>query len=129
MSTSAPNPFAGAGIQVATAHQTKMSIKDPLQELQRWYRSQCNEDWEHSNGVRIDTLDNPGWSLTVDLEGTDLQNKRFQELTSGVGADSYPEHEDWIVCKVDGRKFVAHGGPYKLEEMITTFLTWAKSSA
>jgi hypothetical protein len=103
-----------------------MPITDPLQELQHWYRSCCNEDWEHSNGVHIDTLDNPGWSLVVDLEGTDLQNRSFQELAIGVGADSHPETEDWIVCRVVGWKFVAHGGPFKLEEMIATFLAWAK---
>lgn len=43
---------------------------DTLQELQRWYRSQCNGDWEHSYGVKIDTLDNPGWSVTVELADT-----------------------------------------------------------
>jgi hypothetical protein len=106
-----------------------MPITDPLQELQRWYRSHCNEDWEHRFGVRIDTLDNPGWSLVVDLEGTDLQDRSFHEIKVGVSADSHPESEDWIVCKVDGRKFVAHGGPFKLEEMIAIFLAWAEKSA
>ncbi len=105
-----------------------MPTTNPIQELQRWYRNQCNELWEHRNGVRIDTLDNPGWSLVVDLEGTDLQDVSFRELKRGVDASSNPEHEDWIVCKVEGRKFVAHGGPYRLEEMISTFLAWAHST-
>ncbi|MBC6448487.1 Imm53 family immunity protein [Actinokineospora xionganensis] len=26
---------------------------------QRWYQSQCDEEWEHELGVKIDTLDNP----------------------------------------------------------------------
>jgi hypothetical protein len=30
-----------------------------------WYTKQCNGDWEHSYGIRIDTIDNPGWSLTL----------------------------------------------------------------
>ena len=42
---------------------------DELQLLQEWYVAQCDGDWEHSYGVKIDTLDNPGWSLKVDLVG------------------------------------------------------------
>jgi hypothetical protein len=29
---------------------------DALFMLQRWYVGQCNGDWEHQYGVRIDTL-------------------------------------------------------------------------
>ena len=32
-----------------------------FQRLQKWYKSQCNGDWEHSFGIKIETLDNPGW--------------------------------------------------------------------
>src|SRR5664280_3839686 len=49
-----------------------------LQQLQGWYESQCDGDWEHTYGLRIETLDNPGWSLTVDLEDTDLEAKEFR---------------------------------------------------
>jgi hypothetical protein len=41
-----------------------------LERLQRWYLGECNGDWEHSYGVRIDTLDNPGWIVTIDLHET-----------------------------------------------------------
>jgi len=51
-----------------------------LAELQRWYESQCNEDWEHQYGVKIDTLDNPGWSVIIDLDDTDLEGKPFQTV-------------------------------------------------
>ena len=27
--------------------------------LQSWYQSQCDGDWEHEFGIRIETLDNP----------------------------------------------------------------------
>ncbi|GHB54781.1 hypothetical protein GCM10010331_48120 [Streptomyces xanthochromogenes] len=32
-----------------------------LDRLQSWYSAQCNGDWEHEWGIKIDTLDNPGW--------------------------------------------------------------------
>jgi hypothetical protein len=32
-----------------------------LNELQVWYGAQCNGSWEHTYGIKIETLDNPGW--------------------------------------------------------------------
>ena len=100
-----------------------------LKELQDWYRSQCNEDWEHSFGVKIETLDNPGWTVTVDLTETNVQDKPFESYSCGAIANDLTEDQDWIVCKVEERKFKGAGGPAKLEEIIATFLAWAKSGA
>jgi len=47
-----------------------------LSELQKWYFAQCDGDWEHSYGVRIDTVDNPGWTLEIDLVGTNLDKPK-----------------------------------------------------
>lgn len=33
---------------------------DLVKRLERGYRSQCDGDWEHGEGVEIGTLDNPG---------------------------------------------------------------------
>jgi hypothetical protein len=41
----------------------------------RSYEAQCNGDWEHGFGASIDTLDNPGWLLKVDLAGTDCDDR------------------------------------------------------
>jgi len=46
---------------------------DNLKWLTQWYLAQCNDDWEHLYGVKIDTLDNPGWSLRIELTGTAMQ--------------------------------------------------------
>ena len=35
---------------------------DSLNWLMQWYLGECNNDWEHTYGVEIGTLDNPGWS-------------------------------------------------------------------
>jgi hypothetical protein len=43
---------------------------DPLTRLQSWYSAQCDGDWEHAFGVKIETVDNPGWRVTIDLAGT-----------------------------------------------------------
>jgi Immunity protein 53 len=54
-----------------------------LQRLQDWYSAQCDGDWEHQQGVRIESLDNPGWALDIDLADTALADKPFTEVKRG----------------------------------------------
>lgn len=102
---------------------------DALARLQRWYHSQCNGDWEHSQGVEIGTLDNPGWSIQIDLHETPLAGKVFQEHSYGIRADAETSGDDWLCCKVKDNVFDAAGGPYKLEEMVEVFLDWAEKNS
>ncbi len=82
-----------------------------LRALQEWYISQCNGDWEHQYGVKIGTLDNPGWYLKIDLVDTDLSGKTFPGLEYGVGKNSEASGNNWIACKTENDQFVAYGGP------------------
>jgi Immunity protein 53 len=103
-----------------------MNQKDVLQGLQEWYRSQCNDAWEHTHGVKIDTLDNPGWTLSVDLKETELEDKPFSRISRGAIAGDLTQDEDWLVCEVKDKTFTGAGGPGTLAEMIAVFLAWAK---
>ena len=96
-----------------------------VSELEKWYRSHCNGEWEHAEGISIGTLDNPGWLIEVSLRGTELEDVGFQERTYGIEENALPNGEDWLSCKVEGKKFKGFGGPFKLEEMIRVFLDWA----
>lgn len=100
-----------------------------IEALQEWYVSQCNEDWEHSYGVEIGTLDNPGWTLSIDLIDTDVEDVAFAEHSYGVGKESEPDDQNWLICKVENHKFIGNCGPRLLEEMITIFLSWARANA
>lgn len=93
---------------------------DTLSEIQAWYQSQCDGDWEHSWGVTIESMDNPGWSVTVDLIETELEDRSFDAI------DPPDDQQDWIQCKVAGAKFIGYGGPLALEKMLRIFLDWAK---
>lgn len=97
-------------------------MKSPLSDLQEWYATRCDGDWEHGFGISIGTLDNPGWSLDVNLEGTELEGARFAELK-----ENYGEEQDWLICAVHDNHFTGHGGPLKLERMIQIFLEWART--
>jgi len=94
---------------------------DALGALQDWYEKQTNGDWEHQHGVSIETIDNPGWRLQIDLNETALAMKPFPsvERQSGVA--------DWVRCWIDNSTFHAAGGSRNLTEMIETFLAFANS--
>ena len=95
---------------------------DELQQLQDWYASQCNEDWEHTFGVKIDTLDNPGWTIKVDLGGTPLEGKIL-----AYTLNDRSEH-DWIGASSDGTTFEAAGGPLNLRDLVEAFSRFANPS-
>ena len=92
-----------------------------LREIQEWYSSNCDGEWEHMFGLSIETLDNPGWSVTIDLQGTNLAGKEFQEIKK------HHTEESWIECRVDDGKFRSFGDASRLEEIFSIFVDWAKS--
>jgi Immunity protein 53 len=83
----------------------RMAASDHLlAQLQEWYLRQCDGDWEHSYGVRLGTLDNPGWDLQIDLAETSLREKAFERLKV-----ERSEH-DWLHCWVEDKQFNAACG-------------------
>ncbi len=79
-----------------------------------WYKSQCDGDWEHTFGVNIATIDNPGWSLKVDIVETSVEGKTVCEK-------SMEDEDDWYNIKCDGKVFKAYGDPTKLQFLIEYF--------
>src|SRR3954469_16092369 len=92
---------------------------DELRRLQEWYLSQCDGDWEHGYGPRIGTLDNPGWTVTIELEDTALEGVPFVEVK-----DMAPP-QDWFRCWVEGTEWHGVGGPLMLTAILGHFLDWA----
>lgn len=88
-------------------------------ELQAWFLAHCDGDWEHNNGVSITTLDNPGWSIEIDLIHPELEARSFARHEDHRDAD------DWIVCWKDELGFRAACGPPGLAETIAVSLDWA----
>ncbi len=90
--------------------------------LEQWYLRQCNGEWEHTQGISIGTLDNPGWTIDIDLNGT-----RFKEVQQVELKQDYEHEIDWIVCKIEGGVFKGRGGPRSLGQMIQVFRTWIEA--
>ena len=100
-----------------------------IQRIQEWYARQCNGDWEHSYGVKIDTLDNPGWWVKIELTGTDLEGKTFEAIQKGLQENGHPSEKEWICCSVKGNLFDGAGDSSKLEMILQTFLDWMDKNA
>lgn len=90
--------------------------------LQQWYSSQCDGDWQHQYGVSIGTLDNPGWTLDVDIIETHLESRPFPRFAQERSTT------DWVHCFIKDGKFCGRGGPGNLIELIAVFRRWAESS-
>ena len=92
-----------------------------LDALQAWYLEQCDGEWEYLYGIKIETLDNPGWAVEIDLTGTELSNQAFAETVEERSAS------DWVRCSAGDGRFKGYGGPRNLIEILEHFLTWAKA--
>ncbi len=91
---------------------------DNLTWLQEWYRAHANGDWEHQHGIKIGTVDNPGWRVDVDLAETPLSAKPFSRL------EIENSESDWIHCWVEGGKFKIACGPLNLNQGLEVFRNW-----
>ncbi len=87
----------------------------------------CNGDWEHTYGIHLETLDNPGWHIRIELTDTELQERPFQTIQYGIGPASEPDAADWLICRKEGLEFHGYGGPDKLDVLFGHFLDWAES--
>ena len=88
--------------------------------LENWYASNCDGDWEHCYGVKIETLDNPGWWVRIELSDTGLEDKPFS------GINDTDNDDDWLVCRIDNGFFDGCGDPSKLGTIIEIFRKWAE---
>jgi hypothetical protein len=91
--------------------------------LQDWYQRHCDSDWEHQYGIRIDTLDNPGWMVKIDLAGTALEGRTAEWVKDEVS------ETDWIHYRVRDDVFEAAGGPANLVSILRAFRTWVGRNA
>lgn len=94
---------------------------DVMERLAQWFRKHCDGDWEHEVRLRLENLDNPGWSLEVNLADTFDHPIRFERIAE------HRSSEDWLVCWLEGDRFNATCGVSNLREMLELFVSWAES--
>ena len=91
---------------------------DVFKWLQEWYMQNCDGDWEHCYGIKIGTLDNPGWYIDIDLTDTNLEDEVF-ETTSLERSEN-----DWVYCQIENNIYKGHGGTANLNEIVEIFRNW-----
>jgi hypothetical protein len=83
--------------------------------LENWYSENCDGNWEHDFGIKINTLDNPGWEVIIDLTDTGKilpdEEWRMFEINSN----------DWYGYKIKNNTFNAAGDPKKLNLLLNLF--------
>ena len=99
----------------------KRNQQELLSWLQNWYHQNCDGDWEHNENINIHTIDNPGWRVTINLEGTPSENKVFEDMEKETNED------DWYQCFLRDGKFEGAGGPSNLIDILNIFEEWAKN--
>lgn len=90
--------------------------------IEGWYAAQCDGDWEHEYGVKIYTLDNPGWGVDIDLSGTESETLHIE----------YQLFEDddihWYGFSVKDAIYRGAGDPGKLERLLHVFKALVESN-
>lgn len=90
--------------------------------LQAWYARQCDGEWEHGYGIRLQTLDNPGWTITVSLHGTPMEH---EDMTARLL--NYQHDTDWIIIQKEGASLKGACGALQLEAMLSLVCEWLHS--
>lgn len=97
-----------------------MSSNNLLSWLEDFYSNHCNGDWEHQYGLQIETIDNPGWSVTIDLVETRFEHRLFNRV------EINRTEQDWIACwSIDGH-WEGMGGSKNLQEILGIFKEWVE---
>ena len=102
-------------------NQNREEAMEIIEWLENWYSQNCDGDWEHFYGVKIENMDNPGWSVKIELRDTKLENKEFNKMHYDNG------DADWLLCLVKDSVFHGDGDNHKLLTILDVFRNWAES--
>lgn len=111
--------FRCAGHTINNFRET-MGMGMNFSRIENWYRNRCDGEWEHDGGIRIATLDNPGWIIHVNFCGLDhrfdtsISSRNFERSEDDWAFFSYDAAEDElrIAC-----------GPANLTEVFEVFFS------
>lgn len=91
--------------------------------LEKWFSSNCDEDWEHENPIIIQSTANPGWSIEMNLRETALEHLNIEYSLTELS------EEHWYGYSVKDAKFKASGDPTKLLFLLDLFKKIAEENS
>lgn len=70
-----------ATVKLAAMTMGHPDMNESLRTIDEWYRRKADGEWEHINGITIESADNPGWVVKVISPG------HFPEAGLPIGTD------------------------------------------
>lgn len=107
---------------MSVLHSVGMATDSALAFMTAWFVRHCDGDWEHDLGIRIETLDNPGWAVDVRLGDTELEGK------SAEWHREEASESEWLHWRSTGDTFEARCGPGDLARALAAFQSFARSA-
>jgi hypothetical protein len=83
--------------------------------LQEWYISQCDGEWEHDEGIKIQSSDNPGWIIEINVKDTEAE---YFNVPWKLNERS---ENDWFGYRIENGMYSAAGDPTKLSFLLSIF--------
>ena len=91
---------------------TKISA---LNWFEDWVYTHCDGEWEHTAGIRISTIDNPGWSVSIPIGDADYKK---DEILIKIDSE---DGKNWISCFIKDGVFRGYGDTRKLADILECF--------
>ena len=74
---------------------------EPVIAIDQWFERMCDNDWEHQGGITIQTTDNPGWVIIINLDDIIIDKDAALRLLNNddahVEAHYFPEKNTYHV--------------------------------
>lgn len=86
-----------------------------LIELQKWIEAQSDGDWEHEHSIKMETIDNPGWNISIPIFRTSLEGYIYEDKT-------YHDEMDWYEILSDGNYFTSNCSLNRIDYVLSFFL-------
>ncbi len=95
---------------------------DVLKFIQAWYSENADLAFEKKQRIKVETLENPGWYIEIDLRNTYLDGVSFDMI------EFDDDKNDWLQCFIRDNTFVGAGDANKLNHLLKAFHLFALSS-
>lgn len=107
-----------------------------LEWLESLFQSKCDGKWEHRLGIKIESIDNPGWWVTINVEQEHIEGLDCdQEVVLAVlgeppsASNGNVGGPDWMRCTVAKGVFEGAGTPRRLRDIIRCFRELVSTSS
>jgi hypothetical protein len=89
--------------------------------LMKWFNHMYSEDTEHNHAIIMETNQDPGWSISISIEDTWLEEESFEQI------NEYRNPSDWFQYSINKAHFVSQCSPRNLIKILSKFRNLVES--